>query len=130
MLLAVWKRCWRENRLDQSHRPTSACCPSQPRTRGAESSLPPARKPQFVARCAATLHIRFRFHRLAHALPHNPRFSMPTLNWRRRLLGQPDQIEKREIGALWARWAGENLHFFMPKQRDFSSICTALAARQ
>ncbi len=39
---------------------------------------------------------------------------------------QPEQVEKRLIGELWARRAGERFHFFMPKQRDFSSIRAAL----
>ena len=43
---------------------------------------------------------------------------------------QPEQVEKRQIGELWARRAGEHFHFFMPKQRDFSSIRAALAACQ
>lgn len=39
----------------------------------------------------------------------------------------PDQIEKRTIGALWARRAGARYHFVMPTQRDWSAIRAAIA---
>lgn len=39
----------------------------------------------------------------------------------------PEQIEKRTIGALWARRAGARYHFVMPTQRDWSAIRAAIA---
>ena len=39
---------------------------------------------------------------------------------------QPEQVEKRRIGELWARRAGDRYHFVMPKQRDWASIRAAL----
>lgn len=41
---------------------------------------------------------------------------------------QPDQAEKRRIGILWARRAGENYRFVMPKQRDWGTIRAAASA--
>lgn len=41
---------------------------------------------------------------------------------------QPEQIEKRRIGELWARRAGERYRFVMPKQREWSMIRAALAS--
>lgn len=38
------------------------------------------------------------------------------------LYDDKDQVEKRRIGDLWARRAGEKFHFVMPKQRDWTSI--------
>nr|WP_281783906.1 DEAD/DEAH box helicase family protein [Sinimarinibacterium flocculans] len=42
------------------------------------------------------------------------------------LYEDPDQAEKRRIGALWARRAGANFHFVMPQRRDWSAIRAAL----
>ncbi len=39
-----------------------------------------------------------------------------------------DQAEKRRIGELWARRAGEKYRFIMPKQRDWEMIRTAAEA--
>lgn len=39
---------------------------------------------------------------------------------------EPEQAEKRRVGELWARRAGEQYHFVMPKQRDWASIRAAL----
>jgi type III restriction enzyme len=39
---------------------------------------------------------------------------------------QPDQAEKRRIGELWARRAGDGYAFVMPKQRDWTMIRAAL----
>lgn len=39
---------------------------------------------------------------------------------------QPEEVEKRRVGDLWARRAGEKYHFVMPKQRDWASIRAAL----
>jgi type III restriction enzyme len=41
---------------------------------------------------------------------------------------QPDQAEKRRIGGLWARRAGERYRFVMPKARDWSMIRAAIAS--
>ena len=38
---------------------------------------------------------------------------------------QPEQVEKRRIGMLWARCAGENYRFVMPKQRDWALLTAA-----
>lgn len=43
---------------------------------------------------------------------------------------QPDQVEKRRIGELWARRAGEKYAFVMPKQREWAMIRSALDRRQ
>lgn len=39
---------------------------------------------------------------------------------------QPEQAEKRLIGELWARRAGRNYRFVMPKQKDWDMIRAAL----
>lgn len=39
---------------------------------------------------------------------------------------QPEQVEKRQIGELWARRAGDNFRFVMPQKRDWSAIRAAL----
>jgi type III restriction enzyme len=39
---------------------------------------------------------------------------------------QPDQAEKRRIGELWARRAGDRYRFVMPKARDWAMIRAAL----
>lgn len=41
---------------------------------------------------------------------------------------QPDQMEKRRIGELWARRAGERYSFVMPKQKDWGMVRAALPA--
>ena len=41
---------------------------------------------------------------------------------------QPDQAEKRRIGQLWARRAGDRYRFVMPKAREWSMIRAALAS--
>jgi len=38
----------------------------------------------------------------------------------------PEQVEKRTIGELWARRAGDRFRFVMPKARDWSMIRAAL----
>ena len=38
---------------------------------------------------------------------------------------QPEQAEKRRIGDLWARRAGDGYRFVMPKQRDWGTIRAA-----
>jgi len=42
------------------------------------------------------------------------------------LYNDPDQVEKRRIGALWARRAGKGFGFVMPKQKEWSAIQQAL----
>jgi len=42
------------------------------------------------------------------------------------LYDDKNQAEKRRIGELWARRAGERFRFVMPKQRDWASIQAAL----
>lgn len=42
------------------------------------------------------------------------------------LYDDKDQAEKRRIGALWARRAGKNFVFVMPKQRDWEMIRAAI----
>lgn len=44
------------------------------------------------------------------------------------LYDQPDQVEKRRIGELWARRAGAGYGFVMPKQRDWGMIRAELDA--
>lgn len=39
---------------------------------------------------------------------------------------QPEQAEKRRIGELWARRAGDRYAFVMPKQKDWTMIRAAL----
>lgn len=39
-----------------------------------------------------------------------------------------EQAEKRRIGELWARRAGDQYRFVMPKQRDWGLICAATSA--
>ncbi|MFP5382617.1 MAG: DEAD/DEAH box helicase [Gammaproteobacteria bacterium] len=39
---------------------------------------------------------------------------------------QPDQVEKRRIGELWARRAGERYRFVMPQRKDWRMIRAAL----
>jgi type III restriction enzyme len=41
------------------------------------------------------------------------------------LYDDKDQAEKRRIGELWARRAGDKYRFIMPKQRDWAMIRTA-----
>lgn len=42
------------------------------------------------------------------------------------LYDNPDQVEKRRIGDLWARRAGDRYRFVMPKRRDWGMIEAAL----
>jgi type III restriction enzyme len=42
------------------------------------------------------------------------------------LYNDPDQVEKRRIGELWARRAGKGFGFVMPKQKDWGAIQQAL----
>jgi type III restriction enzyme len=44
------------------------------------------------------------------------------------LYDDKDQVEKRRIGELWARRAGDKFHFAMPKQRDWGMILAAANA--
>lgn len=44
------------------------------------------------------------------------------------LYDNPEQVEKRRIGELWARRAGERFHFVMPKRKDWGMIRAALDA--
>jgi type III restriction enzyme len=41
------------------------------------------------------------------------------------LYDNPEQAEKRRIGELWARRAGDRYRFVMPKQRDWALIRAA-----
>jgi type III restriction enzyme len=41
---------------------------------------------------------------------------------------QPDQVEKRRIGELWARRAGHRYRFVMPKARDWGMIRAAVSS--
>jgi type III restriction enzyme len=45
-----------------------------------------------------------------------------------KLYDEPDEVEKRRIGELWARRAGGRFRFVMPKQKDWSMIRAALSA--
>ena len=44
------------------------------------------------------------------------------------LYDDKDQVEKRRIGELWARRAGEKFRFVMPKQRDWAMIRVVASA--
>ena len=44
------------------------------------------------------------------------------------LYDNPEQVEKRRIGQLWARRAGERFRFVMPKRKDWGMIRAAFEA--
>lgn len=44
-----------------------------------------------------------------------------------KLYDEPDEVEKRRIGEVWARRAGKQFRFVMPKQRDWGAIRAALS---
>ena len=44
------------------------------------------------------------------------------------LYDNPEQVEKRRIGQLWERRAGERFRFVMPKRKDWGMIRAALGA--
>ena len=44
-----------------------------------------------------------------------------------KLYDEPDEVEKRRIGEVWARRAGRQFRFVMPKQRDWGAMRSALS---
>jgi len=44
------------------------------------------------------------------------------------LYDNPEQAEKRRLGELWARRAGDRFRFVMPKRKDWGMIRSAFQA--